>query len=243
MSPSFAVKTDVFEGPLELLLDLIEKRKLLINDISLAAVTDDYIAHVRNLQENHLTETAHFVLIAATLLLIKSKSLLPVLELTDEESHTVADLELRLKLYQIYRNQSVLLRDIFDEDPLFERTYIPDTTPLFTTDHYTTPQVLHTSVLEVIKRFPKPVFRPQVAVRKVMSLEDMIKTVEERITHQYQLSFNDFVTSHDRTHVIIGFLAVLELVKQGTILVQQEIHFHDITIERGGGDIDTPNYS
>jgi len=241
MPQSFAIKTEVFEGPLELLLDLIERRKLLINDISLAAVTDEYIAHVRTLQESHLVETAQFVLVAATLLLIKSKSLLPVLELTEEESHTVADLELRLKLYQLYRDRSIRLRELFDENPLFEKTYVPDTTPLFTTDAYTTPNALAQALSGVIARFPKPVFRPHVAVKKVMSLEEMIQTVEDRITRQFKLSFKDFVSSQDRSHVIIGFLAVLELVKQGSILVRQEVHFHDILIERDG--IDTPNYT
>ena len=93
---SFAIKTEVFEGPLDLLIDLVERRKLLINDISLAAVTDEYIEHVSRMQERSLSGTAHFVQLAATLLLIKSKSLLPVLELTDEEEHAIEDLEERL---------------------------------------------------------------------------------------------------------------------------------------------------
>jgi segregation and condensation protein A len=238
---SFAVKTEVFEGPLDLLLDLIEIRKLLINDISLASVTDEYMAYVRTLQENHLQETSHFVLIAATLLLIKSKSLLPVLELTEEESNSVTDLELRLKLYQIYRDAGKELSARFDVAPLYEKTYIQDENPLFTPDSRTTLASLKEAITDVINRFPKVVFRAQVAVKKVMSLEDMIKSVEERITRQFKLSFKDFVGQKERSHVIVSFLAVLELVKQGTVLVQQESRFHDITIEREG--VDTPKYT
>ena len=74
-----SVKTAVYEGPLDLLLELIEKRKLLINDISLAAVTDEYIARVNAMQELPVGETAEFVALAATFLLIKSRSLLPAL--------------------------------------------------------------------------------------------------------------------------------------------------------------------
>ena len=81
----FEVKTSAFEGPLDLLLDLVEKRKLLINDISIAEVTDEYMRQVSLMQELSLPNTAQFVALAATLLLIKSKSLLPVLELTQEE--------------------------------------------------------------------------------------------------------------------------------------------------------------
>lgn len=241
MPNSFSIKTEVFEGPLELLLDLIEKRKLLINDISLASVTDEYIAHVRALQESHLVETSRFVLIASTLLLIKSKSLLPVLELTDEEAKSVQDLELRLKLYQLYRTRAEELAGIFGKSMMYEKTYIPNETPLFTPDAYTALGPLQSALLEVIKRFPKVVMRPQVAVRTIISLEEMIKRVEERVTRQFKLSFKDFVASSERSNVIVGFLAVLELVKQGSLMVNQEARFHDIIIERGG--VDTPRYS
>ncbi len=240
MPLSFAVKTTVFEGPLEVLLDLIEKRKLLINDISLASVTDDYIAYVRELQENHFAHTAHFVLVAATLLLIKSKSLLPVLELTEEETHNVTDLEMRLKLYQLFRDAGTQLASQFDTTPLYARTYVPDTTPLFTTDSRTNTTSLKEALTEVIQRFPKPVFRPHVAVKKTISLEEMIHRIEDRVQKQFKILFTDLVHSKEPAHVIISFLAILELVKQGTVLAEQEKHFHDITIERGA--IDTPSY-
>jgi segregation and condensation protein A len=241
MPGSFSIKTNAFEGPLELLLDLIEKRKLLINDISLAAVTDDYIAYVRELQENRLVETSHFVLIASTLLLIKSKSLLPVLELTEEESQSVEDLERRLRLYQLYRSRAEELAKIFGVRRLHERTYVPDTTPIFTPDKYANVEALNLALTEVIRRFPKAVFRPKVSVEKIISLEEMIKHVEERVTRQFKLSFKDFIAAKDRSHVIVGFLAVLELVKQGAIMVEQEARFHDIVIERG--EINTPRYT
>jgi segregation and condensation protein A len=75
MRKSFVIKTPVFEGPLELLLSLIEKRKLFINDIALASVADEYMEHVRTLSEFPMRDVAQFVLVAATLVLIKSKSL------------------------------------------------------------------------------------------------------------------------------------------------------------------------
>jgi len=241
MPGSFSIKSGSFEGPLELLLDLIEKRKLLINDISLAAVTDEYIAYVRELQENRLVETSHFVLTASTLLLIKSKSLLPVLELTEEENQSVHDLEHRLKLYQLYRTRALALAQQFDVCRLYERTHIPDTTPRFTPDRYTDLTMLQSALAEVIQRFPKMIKRPEVTARKIISLEEMIKRVEERVTRQFKLSFKDFVASTERAHVIVGFLAVLELVKQGSVMVEQEARFHDITIEKG--DVHTPRYS
>ena len=94
----FSIKTHVFEGPLELLIELCEKRKLLINDISLAEVTDEYIRRVSEMQEKSLPNTAQFIGLAATLLLIKSKSLLPVLELTKEEDEINLPSDIALKL-------------------------------------------------------------------------------------------------------------------------------------------------
>ncbi|HVT74797.1 MAG TPA: segregation/condensation protein A, partial [Candidatus Paceibacterota bacterium] len=97
---TFTVKQERFEGPLELLLDLIEKRKLFVNDVSLSKVADDYIGYVNNLGEFPVAEGAQFVLIASTLLLIKSKSLLPTLELTTDEQASIDDLNRRLKIYE-----------------------------------------------------------------------------------------------------------------------------------------------
>ena len=90
---SFTVKQQQFEGPLELLLDLIEKRKLFVSDIALAQVTDDYIAHIKSSTEFPIADSAQFILVASTLLLIKSKSLLPSLDLTTEEQADIKDLE------------------------------------------------------------------------------------------------------------------------------------------------------
>src|SRR5665647_135936 len=95
-----AVKTPVYEGPLDLLLELIEKRKLLINDIALATVTEEYIARVNSMESLPVGETAEFVALAATLLLIKSRSLLPMLTLSEDETRDIKELEYRLALYQ-----------------------------------------------------------------------------------------------------------------------------------------------
>src|SRR6478609_2971026 len=95
----FAVKTPVYEGPLDLLLDLVEKRKLFVSDVSLAQVTDDFIKYIESHEEFPISESAEFIVIASTLMLVKSRSLLPMLELTQEEEASIEDLEKRLVLY------------------------------------------------------------------------------------------------------------------------------------------------
>ena len=99
MDNEYQVKTHIFEGPLDTLLSLIEKRKLFINDISLSKVADDYIAYIKSLENFPIADSAHFILIASTLVLIKSKSLLPNLTLSEEEEHSIEDLEARLREY------------------------------------------------------------------------------------------------------------------------------------------------
>ena len=104
---SYTVKTDTFEGPLELLLSLVEGRKLFINEISLASVTDEYIKHAKSLSKNDLSELTSFLSIAATLILIKSRSLLPGFVVTKEEEKDIKDLESRLALYSLIRENGV----------------------------------------------------------------------------------------------------------------------------------------
>ncbi len=109
---SYTVKTTGFEGPFGLLLDLIEKRKLFINDVSLASVTEDYLNYMNKLgglNSCGSTEITSFILIASTLILIKSKSLLPNLDLTVEEEGDIKNLEERLRLYKLFIELGVIL--------------------------------------------------------------------------------------------------------------------------------------
>lgn len=229
----FAVQTDVYSGPLDLLIDLIERRKLLINDISLATVTDDYLAYVARLEENPLNEMAEFIVLASTLLLLKSKSLLPILEFTDAEEESIELLEIRLRLYQIFRNAGKTVERIFDVSPNYERRFVPDPNPLFLTDKFTEVNALASSIRNVIDNLPKKIDKPKVQVRKVISLEEMMERLKDRIERQLSFKFTDFAGGNtERVTVIVGFLAVLEMVKQGMVLVRQSATFTDIEIER-----------
>lgn len=237
----FSIKTDVFEGPLDLLLDLVEKRKLLINDISLAAVTDEYLAHVSRMQELSLPGTTQFVQLAATLLLIKSKSLLPVLELTTDEEAVIDNLEERLKVYQVYRDAATLLVERFGNGVMHNRTFVADTTPLFTPDTFTEPPALQEAMYRVLSALPMPEKKPRVSIQSVISLEEMITRLQRRIEAQARLQFSDLLEQNtERVTIIVGFLAVLESVKQGQVIVSQTERFADMTIE--ADTITAPKY-
>ena len=230
---SFAIKTEVFEGPLELLLELVERRKLLINDISLASVTDEYMRTVSDMQERSLPNTTQFIQLAATLLLIKSKSLLPVLKLTEEEEEGIDDLEERLRRYKIFKDAAETLKTQFGVNIMHEKQYVADKVPLFVTDSYTTLESLRQAIGDVLQNLPYKEVKPKVQVKKVISLEDMISRLQSRIEKQLKLTFSELLEDdYERTHVIVGFLAVLESVKQGSLLVAQTKRFADIHLEQ-----------
>ena len=227
---TFTVRAGEYEGPLELLLDLIDKRKLLVNEISLAQVTDDFILHVRGAADFPISAAADFISVAATLLLIKSRSLLPDLELTQEEEHDVKDLERRLAVYAEVRRASAALTRTFGLNPLYaagERAPEvffapgPNLTAANLTAVITTMLASHEAVAAL----------PEVRVRPLISIEEMMDTLSERVSRAMTLSFKEFTgDKREKVEVIVSFLALLELVKQGSVDVQQQGAFNDIAI-------------
>lgn len=240
MDSVYEVKTGTFQGPLELLLTLIEKRKLFINEISLAQVTDDYLAYTKGLGEFNVGRIANFIIIAATLILIKSRSLLPNIALTEEEAGDIANLEDRLNLYRIIRDASQKLKDVFMRPSIFERPFSRNKQTVFSPDQSFTVPNVHSAIQSVIERLPKKEILPKVTVKKVISLEEMIESISIRMQNEIKTSFSKLsghtgksVSREDKVNIIVGFLAMLELVKQGLIAVVQNEHFEDISIETG----------
>ncbi len=240
---TFVVKMPSFEGPLDLLLDLIEKRKLSINEVSLAQVADDYIEYVKKLDEFPIAMTAHFIVIASTLLLIKSKSLLPSLALSPEEQGSIEELERRLHFYRRARELGKHLRELFGKRMIFIPEQSIDTV-VFSPDSQTTLQGITSSLKQLLLNLPKIQTLPKAIVQKVISLEEMIGNLTERISTNLKLSFKEFAHAGDKkekVHIIVSFLAMLELVKQGIIGVRQDKHFDDIYMETE--HLDVPRYT
>jgi segregation and condensation protein A len=233
----YKVQLEQFNGPLDLLLSLIEKRKLFINEISLAKIADDYIAYVQQLGKFPIAESAQFILIASTLLLIKSKSLLPTLDLTDEEQQSVEDLENRLKLYKRIRDLSLHIKEKFGTHIIFEKNQSRTVDPVFSPDESMTLPALAEAIRSVLQNLPKHETVPKAVIKKVISLEEMISSLTDRIQKNLRMSFKEFSRSHagegkeHKVTVIVSFLAMLELVKQGIVDVTQERDFDDIHIE------------
>ena len=240
-SSSFVVRQEQFEGPLEVLLNLVEQRKLHISDVGLSRVTDDFLNYAKSFVDFPIAESAQFAYVASTLLLIKSKALLPQLSLSREEEESIEDLQNRLKLLQRFRALSVHVRRRFGQSPM-HRPLERKVVPVFAPPKEMTPFLLLQAVRAVLLSIPKPEVLAKVAIKKILSLEQMIENLRERVTSALRMSFREFSGSHkaERVNVIVGFLAMLELVKDGLIQVTQEERHGDIVMETGS--VGTPRY-
>jgi segregation and condensation protein A len=227
---SFAFETSAFQGPLEVLLDLIESHKLSITEVSLSQVADGYLAYVEKLPELPLGETAQFVLVASTLLLIKSRSLLPTLDMTEEEKESVDELERRLARYAIIRNAAKLLRAQWGVAPLIPPQRAPARPARFSPGE-TTLETLRAAAQRLMHAFPKPAEMAKATVRPVLALEDVIVRLKKRLTDGFRTRWSELTKSASREDRVVYFLAVLELVRGGHASVSQTDLFSDILIE------------
>ncbi len=242
MNDSFIVKTNTFQGPLDLLLNLIEKRKLLINEISLAKITDDYLDYLNHENSVPLKMNAHFILVASTLVLIKSKSILPGIGLTEDETQSIEELETRLKIFQKIKSLEPWLTENFGKKISYHKKESETYEVIFTTSPKLTLGSITESIKNILLSFPKKEKIPYKIVKKVISLEESINNLTERIKKSINLNFKDFATINkaDKFNVVVNFLAMLELVKQGTIYVVQNDEHGDIEMQTS--ELETPNY-
>jgi segregation and condensation protein A len=228
---NFNIRTAVYEGPLELVLDLIDKRKLLVNDLSLAAVTDEFIQHVRSQAEFPIEQTTNFIAVAATLLLIKSKSLLPDLALTPDEEGDIDDLQKRLAEYEKYRDLSRELSKLFGRRVLFARgEQAPDV--IFSPSKDMTLALIEEALMRALEEREKAEELPEARVKPMVTIEEMMDTLAKRVQTALTISFKEFsgMGTKEKVEVIVSFLALLELVKQGAVEAAQHADFADIRI-------------
>ena len=243
LKSNFAVKTEKFEGSLDLLLTLIERRKLHIGDIALSRVADDYINYIEGLREFPLEDAAHFVFVTSTLLLIKSKALLPNLDLTVEESADVEQLEKRLKIYALLREKAELLSALYGKAPMYFKNFSEKSLPqgMFLPGKMLSLEQVYSSISVVLNNLPKKEFLPEAKVKKIINIEEVINNLLQRIRVKLSATFSELTgNGSNKTETIVSFLALLELVKKGLVVVKQRRAFGDIILE--GEEITVPEY-
>ncbi|MCI0532975.1 segregation/condensation protein A [bacterium] len=242
---AFEIKIDVFEGPLDLLLSLIEKRKLFINDVSLSAVADDFLSYLENRDAFPTKEAAEFLLIASTLVLLKSRSLMPALSLTEEEKGNIEELEDRLKKLAKIRELAHFVRERYGRTPIFPRRAIPMGEPVFSPHPRIQKETLLAAVRAVLENMPREDSIPQAVVKKIVRLEDIMENLAARVQKGLHVKWSELKTGgmedkNDKIKIIMHFLALLELIRRGIIAARQDSPGGDIAME--SGSLETPHY-
>ena len=239
-------KLESFEGPLDLLLHLIEKNKVNIYDIPIATITDQYLEYVKHMEEESMDVVSEFLVMAATLLDIKARMLLPK-EVNEEgeEEDPRAELVARLLEYKTYKYMSMELKDmeldaekIFYKSPTIPREvekYEPpvDLDKLLDGVTLAKLQQIFQSVMRRQKDKIDPVRSTYGTIRKEpVSLEQKIASVMGYARKHRKFSFRGMLSKQkDKTEVVVTFLALLELMKVGKIYLTQENLFDDMMIE------------
>jgi len=256
MTTEYIYKTENFEGPLDILLSLIEKRKLLINQISLSVITEDFIDFIKNLDikdEFYLKHKTQFVSIASVLLLIKSKSLLPNLEVTQEEDVQIEDLERRLNILRLMREYGQKINDIFNKNNLYFQGNFKKDIVIFTPTDDINFKNIEEVINKILSRLPKiEKEADKVKIQRTVSIEDMMTRLSDRLRSALNFKFTSFSGNTRRQykdeeefkehkkHVVVSFLALLELIKQNMILAEQNNLFEEIDVQ--GLNVNTPKY-
>jgi len=231
---TYKIKIEQFEGPLDLLLQLIEQEEMDITEVSLANVTEQYLRYINSSEvEISLEELADFLVVAAKLLLIKSRILLPQLHIDEEEDGI--DLEQQLKIYrEFYDASKVLHKMILRKKFLFQRERAAVRVEnIFNPPKSLTADRLRDLFRGVLKDLEPWVSLPREVMVKTISIKERIANIQELISRGVNTSFRELLKgTKSKTEVIVTFLALLELVKQRSIAVVQEGIFDDIVVKR-----------
>ncbi len=232
----FHVKLDRFEGPYTKLLELIENRKLSITEISLASVADDYIAYIKTFDAERTVDMSQFIVVASTLMLIKVKSLLPGIVYTEEEEKQVHDLEYKLELYTMLANASHNIQSIYGKNPMYGRAYVqPQGLNLFVPDDRVTQTFLQSIALLTLASFETPKALVKVAVEQALRIEHVIESLLDRVKNAQSVSLQSLAgdassKEEQKKILIVNFIALLELLRTGSIDATQHADGGDITI-------------
>ncbi|MBR3537779.1 MAG: segregation/condensation protein A [Eubacterium sp.] len=243
---SLDLKLNIFEGPLDLLLHLIEKNKYNIFDIPIVEITDQYIAYLDAMEETNMDVMSEFLVMAAQLIAIKAKMLLPKEETPEEEEEDPrAELVRSLLEYKMYKYASYQLKDMeLDADKTFyKEATIPDEVRDYREDVDPAEVVGDTTLVRLNEIFQELIRREIFRVDPVRSkfgtisrdeirLEDRMVEIRQEIRGLRSINFRTLLgRKRGRMNLIVSFLAILELMKTGLITIRQEEAFGEILID------------
>ena len=235
----YSIHLNVYDGPLDLLCDMISKQKIDIKDISIIEITKQYLAYINMLESMDLEVTSDFITMATKLLEIKSKYLLFSQRDLDEEEDPRLELMEQLKEYKKYKKASEVINDNVDylNQPYYrtrEEVIIDDKMDLSEISIESIKSILPYifKVKNVEEETKKDESLNKIVRGKIISVEEKIEYIQNILTTADKISFNNIIKDNTKDEVIATFLSLLELIKAKEIVVVQENFFEDIIIKK-----------
>lgn len=229
---AFQLQLDVFEGPLDLLLHLIQQEDLDITAVSLVQVTGQYLTYLRSGDEIDATALAEFIVTGARLLYLKSRALLPQPEADEEPVEDISDdLVRRLREYRRYKEAAAMLQGLEETGMrAYPRVAPPFGLPLPTGLVDVTLDLMSQIFREVLERKPEEE-EQGVVERREVTVEEKVEQLDQALAGGRTLSFRTFISAcRTRNEIIVSFMAVLELIKALTLRAEQDAQFGDISL-------------
>ena len=237
----YSIHLNVYDGPLDLLCDMISKQKIDIKDISIIEITKQYLAYINMLEAMDLEVTSDFITMATKLLEIKSKYLLFSQRELDEEEDPRLELMEQLKEYKKYKKASEVLKDSVDylNQPYYrnrEEIIIDDKVDLneisIESIKSILPYIFKVKNIEEENETKKDERLNKIVRGKIISVEEKIEYIQNILTTADKISFNNIIKDNTKDEVIATFLSLLDLIKAKEIVVVQENFFEDIIIKK-----------
>lgn len=235
----YAIKLDNFEGPLDLLCHLVDKNKMDINQIKISEITDQYIDYINKMQELNLDVTSEFILMASTLLFIKSKSLLPK-QVEDEAELTEEELVHRIIEYKKYKEISKKLKELYQV--YSKRFYkVPDKIelPARKLEQNYSKDLIEQSYKNLLEKNKSKINKnainiEKIAITETVTVTSKVKDIFKELIRKPRFIFSKLCSAkkYTRLETVTAFSGILELTRRNKIKAQQERNFGDIIVEK-----------
>ena len=235
----YAIKTADFEGPLDLLCHLIDKNKMNINDIKISEITDQYMEYIKQMEEMNLDITSEFLVMASTLLYLKSKSLLPKQE-SEEEELTEEELIRRIIEYKKYKEITTKLKENF---LLYSKRYFKQAEEIELPNQKIEKDYEKGIIPEIyeklIKRNVEKVNEnakniEKIAITETYTVASKVKDMFKALIKHKKFVFNKLFSlkEHNKQEVVTAFSGLLEMSRRNKVITNQEDTFSDILVEK-----------
>lgn len=240
----YNVQLKVYEGPMDLLYDLVTKHKIDIKDIAISEITKQYLDYLDAMEAMDMEITSEFITMASKLVEIKSRYLLYLQREDSEEEDPRIELVERLKEYKKYKQVSKELKEKADEE---HERFFRKKEEVIIEDELSLEDVSIAKMMELLPKLLKNIDKKEeetkndvlerLVNRKIISVEEKIVSLRRALSVKDRISFLETIDQSDRGDIIASFLCVLELIKEKEIIVTQDDFFEDIVIVKRTDDI------